>query len=56
MIDYQQDQRCSCLTEEDTDVLCFIIITIVEFYDFQAIVIKILDVIENAKLNDFHTS
>jgi len=31
-------------------------ITIVEFYDFQAIVIKILDAIKNAKLDDFHTS
>ncbi len=55
-IDYQQDQWFSCLTEEDTDALCFVIITIVEFYDFQAIVIKILNAIENVKLNDFHTS
>ncbi len=54
--DYQQDQRCSCLIEWDTDALCIIMITIVEFYDFQAIVIKILDTIESVKLNDFHTS
>ena len=33
MIDYQQDQQCSCLIEEDIDALCFIVITIVEFYD-----------------------
>ncbi len=55
-INYQQDQRCSCLTEEDIDALCFITITIVKFYDFQAIVIKILDAIKNVKLDDFHTS
>ncbi len=55
-IDYQQDRWCSCLTEEDTDALCFVIITIVEFYDLQAIVIKILCAIKNIKLNDFHTS
>jgi len=53
--DYQQDQRCSCLIEWDTDAICFIIITIVEFYDLQAIVIKILDAIKNVKFNDFHT-
>ncbi len=53
--DYQQDQRCSCLIEWDTDALCIVVITIVKFYDLQAIVIKILDTIENAKLNDFHT-
>ncbi len=33
-IDYQQDQWCSYLIEENTDALCFIVITIVEFYDF----------------------
>ncbi len=54
--DYQQDQRCSCLIEEDTDALRFVMITIVKFYDFQAIIIKILDAIENVKLDDFHTS
>ncbi len=54
-IDYQQDRRCSCLTEEDTDALCFITITIVEFYNLQAIIIKILDAIKSVKLNDFHT-
>ncbi len=53
--DYQQDQRCSCLIEWNTDALCIIMIIIVEFYDLQAIVIKILDTIKNAKLNDFHT-
>ncbi len=55
-IDYQQDWWCSCLTEEDTDALCFIAITIVEFYDLQAIIIKILCAIKNIKLDDFHTS
>ncbi len=55
-IDYQQDQRCSCLIEENTDAFRFITITIVKFYDFQVIVIKILDAIKSAKLNDFHTS
>ena len=53
-IDYQQDQWCSCLTEEDTDALCFVMITIVKFYDLQAIVIKILDTIKNVKFDDFH--
>ncbi len=55
-IDYQQDQWCSCLIEEDTDALCFVMIIIVEFYDLQAIVIKILCAIESIKLNNFHTS
>ncbi len=55
MINYQQDQRRSCLIEEDTDALRFIMIIIVKFYDFQAIIIKILDAIENVKFNDFHT-
>ncbi len=55
-IDYQQDWWCSCLTEKDTDALCFITIIIVEFYDFQAIVIKILCAIKSIKFNDFHTS
>ncbi len=54
--DYQQDQRCSCLIEWNTDALRIIMITIVKFYDFRAIVIKILDTIESVKLNDFHTS
>ncbi len=55
-IDYQQDWWCSYLIEEDTDALCFVMITIVEFYDLQVIVIKILCVIKNTKFNDFHTS
>ena len=54
--DYQQDRRCSCLIEWDTDALCIVVITIVEFYDLQMIVVKILDMIKSAKLNDFHTS
>ncbi len=55
-IDYQQDRWCSCLTEEDTDALCFVMIIIVKFFDFQMIVIKILNVIESVKLDNFHTS
>ncbi len=54
--DYQQDQRCSCLIEWDIDALRIVVITIVEFYDLQAIIIKILDMIESAKLDDFDTS
>ncbi len=54
--DYQQDWWCSCLIEWDTDALCIIMITIVEFYDLQVIVIKILNMIENAKFNNFYTS
>ncbi len=54
--DYQQDQWCSCLIKWDTDALCIVAIIIVEFYDLRVIVIKILDMIENAKLDDFHTS
>ncbi len=54
--DYQQDWWCSCLIEWDTDALCIVVITIVEFYDLQIIVVKILDTIKSAKLNDFHTS
>jgi hypothetical protein len=54
--DYQQDQWCSCLIKWDTDALCFIMIIIVKFYDFQMIVIKILNAIKSVKFNDFHTS
>ncbi len=54
--DYQQDQRCSCLIEWYIDALRIVVITIVEFYDLQAIIIKILDMIESAKLDDFDTS
>ncbi len=54
--DYQQDQWCNCLIKWDTDALCIIVITIVKFYDFQAIVIKILNMIKSVKLDDFHTS
>ncbi len=53
--DYQQDWWCNCLIEEDTDALRFIMIIIVKFYDFQAIVIKILNAIKNVKLDNFHT-
>ena len=52
--DYQQDWRCSCLIEWDTDALHIVAITIVKFYDLQAIVIKILDTIKNVKFDDFH--
>ncbi len=55
-IDYQQNQQCSCLIEEDTDALCFIMIIIVKFYDLWVIIIKILNAIENVKFNDFHIS
>ncbi len=54
--DYKQDQRCNCLIEWDTDALCIVAITIVEFYDLQVIIIKILNTIKSVKLDDFHTS
>ncbi len=55
-INYQQDWWCSCLIEEDTDALCFIMIAIVKFYNLQVIVIKILCAIKSVKFNNFHTS